>query len=180
LPIYPRPFDVARDPDPLVDSALAEALLRAPELGVARGGQRRLERGTEVAAVVDGRVAVAVRHPEVPRKLVRTQVVPPADLRRVQADPPREAVDGPVHREHGLRPTRPAVRGAGGLVGDDRRDLHLQIADAVRPEEVGDRVVREYDAPAAVGAEVEPDVITDGEDHPVPARGESDLVHLVP
>src|SRR5438132_746834 len=63
----PRPFDVARDPDPLVDSALAEALLRAPELGVARGGQRRLERGTEIAAVVDERVAVAVGHPAVPR-----------------------------------------------------------------------------------------------------------------
>src|SRR5437870_5588119 len=103
----------------------AEALLRAPELGVARGGQRRLERGTEIAAVGDERVAVAVGHPEVPRKLVRAQVVPAADLRRVQADPPREAVDGPVHREDGLRPTRPAVRGAGGLVGDDRLDLHL-------------------------------------------------------
>ena len=44
---------------------------------------------------------------------------------------------------------------------------------------MGDRVVRQHDAPAVVGAQVEPDLVAHGQDGPVAPRGDLDVVRLV-
>ena len=113
-------LDVAGDADAPPDTARAQRRLLAPERVVAGRVQRCVQHRAEVAAVVHERVAVAVRHAEVPRQLGGGEVVAPADLGGVEPELAGEAVDRAVHREHRLRPAGPAVRRVRRLVRDRR------------------------------------------------------------
>src|SRR2546430_15416569 len=89
---------VARDPDAAIDPPGAQPLLLLAELVIPGGGERPLEGRGEVAGVVDERVAVAVGHAEVVRKLVGADVVVPPDLGGNPPELPRHAVQGAGHR----------------------------------------------------------------------------------
>jgi hypothetical protein len=172
-------LDVAGDPDPAPDPARPQRRLLGAERRVAGGVQRRVERGPEVAGVVHERIAIAIRHPQIPREIGRGQIVAASDLGRIDAELAREPVDGAVHGEHRLRPAGAAVRRVGRLLRDHRLDLHGQIAHAMRAQQVRDRVVGKHDAPHVVGPEVEPDVIAHGQDRPVAPGGQADAVRLM-
>ncbi len=150
-----------------------------PELPIARGLERLFEGAREVAGVVDQRVAVAVRHAEVVRKLVRADVVAAPDLRGVHPQLARQTVDDAVHREHRLGPAGASVRRVRRLVRHHRPYVDLHVPDAMRTDEMGHRVVREHDAPDVVGAEVEPDPVADAEDRAVARGRERDRVDLM-
>src|SRR5262249_50077471 len=126
------------------------------------------------AAVVHEGIAVPIGHAEVVGQLVGPDVVAAADLGRVHAEPAGETVDGPVHGEDGLGAAGAAIGRVRGLVGDDGTHVDAHVADEVR-----DRVVRQHDAPDVVGAEVQANVVADGEDRPIATGGESDAMRLV-
>ncbi len=174
-----RALDVARDADAAPHAARAQRRLLAAE-GVVTGGlQGRLQRGGEVAAVVYERVAVAVRHAEVPGQLVGPDVVFPPDVGRIHAEPARQTVDGAIHGEDGLGTAGAAIRRVRRLVRHHTLDVDLHVADAIRADQVRDGVVRQHDAPDVVRAEIEPDAVGEADDGAVAARAKTDRVRLV-
>src|SRR5262249_56877015 len=91
-----------------------------------------------------------------------------------------ETVHDAVHGKHRFGPPRPAIGGVGRLVGDHAAALDTEIRHAVRTEEMRHRVVGQHDAPRVVGAEVEPDTAAHGHPAAVTARGDLDVVELMP
>ena len=157
---------------------LAQPRLLGAQSVVADGPQGRLEPGLEVAAVVDQRVAVAIRDLQLVRQVGRGQEVAPSQLGRVHGELPRQAVHDAVHREHGLGAARAAIGRVRRLGGHHPEALDVEVRHAMRAQQVGHRVVGQHDAPGVVGAQVHPDAIAHRQHGPVPPGRDLDVVHL--
>src|SRR5690606_33595322 len=120
-------LDVHRQPDAehLRVAALAPGGLLGAQLLV----PGRLEDAVERAPVVAGVVLGAGGGGE--RELVGRHEVRAADLGGVHADLGGEEVDRPLDGGRGLGPTRTAVGGGGGGVGDDRPRAELGVVEVV-------------------------------------------------
>ena len=125
-----RDLGVRADPDPQLERAavVAATLLLGPQLLVADGAQREVER-----ALVVSRVVRRTRGGLVREGVLGDEVLPP-QLGGVHADLRSEEVDHPLDRLSRLRPPGTADRRHGSRVRDDR--------DALRPRCAGWRTPR--------------------------------------
>jgi hypothetical protein len=180
-------LDVAGDPDAELDHVTAGPAfgLLLAQLVVAGRLQCFLQRRREVAAVVEGAEAVAVRLGE------RREQVAPAHLCRVHPDLGREQVHRPFDRGGRLRSARAAVRADRRRVGHHRAGDRLDLGEVVRARRHQPGQRRQERAQPGVGAGVlqhlepvreDPAVVTAADRHGLhlgPAVGHPEQV-LVP
>ena len=153
--------------------------LLGTSLPVARQGQRGVERRFVVAAVVDHR-DLRRREPELPRELVATDEVLPADFGGIHPELLRELIHGALDREHRLRLPGASIRGRRRLARERRAHAARIVTDPVGPRQArrGDRGTEHPEAPR-VGAEVGEQLGAHRDDRPVAARRELDVVPLL-
>ena len=146
----------------------------APQVLVTRRGQRLVQRGHVVAAVVHGAERGGVRLGE------GGQQVLAAHLGRVHADLGGEQVHGPLHRRGGLRAARAAVGADRRGVGHHRRRHRLGAREGVGPGRHQDGQEGQERAEPRVGPGVLQDLDPVGAHRPVPAAADGDLLDLRP
>ncbi len=117
-------------PDPEEAPGRPRRRLLAPQLGVARELHGSVQDRRVVAAVVETARRRPVRH------LAGLDQVAPAQLDRVEGEPLREEVHHPLGLEVEVPAGVPAVRAGEALVGHHHRGVHLEVLEAVRPDEV--------------------------------------------
>src|SRR5207237_7310445 len=117
--------------EPTAPAAGPLGSLRRPPFAVATEGQRRVEAGLVVAAVVDGGRRLRRFRADGPRKLVRPDEVPSPDLGRVEIELPRELVDRSLQREDGLGQAGAAIGRRRRLAREDGPDPAGVVPDPV-------------------------------------------------
>ena len=156
----------------------ASGLLPAPPR-VVEPPQGLVEGGDVVAGVVDDGHAVPVGEPGRERHLVRPHEVAAPELRRVQPDAPRGAIEEAVEHERGLGAAGAAVGRVEGLVGDHVVPDGAVAGHAVRPDEVVDRVPGDRVAEGRIRAVVADEGGLEGHDGPVAGHAQPSLMRLV-
>jgi hypothetical protein len=173
-------LDERRDPDPDQLPGGAPLLLLGHELAVRRPFQQRLEERRKVPALVDQRRRPRAEIEEMGDR-VRRHEVPAAELDRIEVECPRDAVEHHLTDVRRLGRARPAHRPDRRPVGENARRLDREGLPRVGPGEVHRGKERRQDSLRAdVRALVAPRTITEGEQLSVGARGDLELVNLLP
>ena len=173
-----RALDVAGDAEAEMAAVGARGGLARAEVAVADHGQRHVEAGRVVAAVVAGRPAVLEGEAHVPRELVGLDQVAAADLDRLDPQLARDEPDDALHHEGAVRPAGAAVRRHLHLVRVDHVELDVIVAEPVRPGELGRGDQRHDEAVRRVGARVVQEPVAQAQDAAVLVDGDLDVVEL--
>ena len=173
-----RALHVAGDAEPEVASFIARRRLVGAEIAGADHLQRHVEPGGIVAAVVAGGAAVLEGEAHIPRELVGLDEIASANLGGLEPQLARDEADHPFHGEGAVRAAGPAIGAHGDAVRVGHLELHVIVAQPVRPGEVGGGDDGHHDAVGRVGAGVVDEAVAQGEDAPVGVHGDFHVVDL--
>src|SRR5205085_3208585 len=103
-------FDVAADAEPEIAAAGARLGLAAAEaVDAADRVERLLQRPGVIAAVINDRLAIAVRNPDAVGHLLGGDHVTAANFGGIESEGGRDQIDTAPHRQGRFRAARPAI-----------------------------------------------------------------------
>ena len=148
------------------------------ELAISDLLERQVQQGFVVPAVVDDRGEILIDDFVVVWEGVGRDEVAPANFGAVDLEFPGSQVQHAFDHEHAVLSSRAAIGCHDGLVGEDRRELAVVIADVVQPQHVGLRVERHGQAIRSIRAGVVQEDVVHAEDVAVPVEGDLGVMDL--
>src|SRR5439155_581453 len=154
-------------------------LAAAEGLDPANRVERLLQRAGIIAAVVDDRLAVAIRDADPVRHLVGADHVAAAHFGRFETEGARHEVYRTFHREGGFRAAGAAIGRVRHLVGDGDPARGREILDLVRAGQMHRGVVGDAGADRVPGAAIDEIIVADRDDAAVIVEADFDIMQLV-
>ena len=173
-------FDVAADTEPEIAAVGARlGLAAAKSVDAADRVERLLQRPGVIAAVINDRLAIAVRNPDAVGHLLGGDHVTAANFGGFETEGARDQIDTALHREGRFRAAGAAIGRVRHLVGHDNAAPGGQILDLVRPGQMHGGVVGDPGADRVPGAAIDEIIVADRENMAVIVKADLDIVPLV-
>ena len=176
----PGALDVAANTEAEI-AALAAHFCLTPSEGFdpADRVERLLQCAGIIAAVIDDRLAIAVRDAYPIWHLIGADHIAAAHLGGLQAQGARHEIYRTFHREGSFRAAGAAIGRIRHLVGDGNLSRSSQILDLVRAGQVHRGVVGDAGADRVPGAAIDEVIVADREDAAVIVEADFDIMKLV-